>query len=231
MKENEAIVAKAPTQLEAILRLSKEINKAYAAAYDLRKKANEAGLALGRKIIEACNDTEIIGRVMSMNAKENKKTGGTPTKIYSYVCDELAEASGYNADYLKQCARNFLNALNKSREQKREKPYELQQGVFSTPPINTPAPEELKQFVKQPAHPRMDDVVPTEGEAASTPPDEIDLIEEKLNGLLKRFTDPTGQPRVNPPAFKVIIKKLTPIIEAHGFAIGKTSKQPVEQRH
>jgi len=230
MKENEAIVAKAPTQLDAVLRLSKEISKSYDAAYELRKKAIEAGLALGRKIIEACNDNEIMGRVLSKNAKENKPTGGTDTKIYSYVCEELAKGNGYNADYLKQCARNYLNAANKSREQKREKPYKLKQGVFTTALMNLPSVEDVKPFTKNPPHPRMDDVVPIEGDAA-TPPDEIEQTEEKLNALLKRFfMDPTGQPRVNPPAFKVIIKKLAPVIEFHGYAIGKTSKQPIGER-
>lgn len=231
MKEatENAVIVQAPSHPEVVLKLSKELQNSYKTGIALRKKANEAGLVIGRMILEACSDKEVIGRVLALNAKENKKTGGTHTKIYSWVCDRLAEVNGYNADYLKQCARNFLNATNRFREQSREEPLKLETGVFKQI-VKAPSVEDVAPFVAHPPHPRMDDVCKEENATEPNPQDEDEIIEKKIDSVLSRFLLPDGTPRVNPKAFKTLVTKFQPVIEAHGFAIAKTSNQPVSKR-
>lgn len=226
---NDPIVAKAPQHLDAILRLSREIERPYKSAQDLRKKHNQAGLSLGKQIIEACNDVEITGKVLAMNAKDAKRTGGTHTKVYSWVCDRLSECNGYNADYLKQCARNYLSAMNRKREADKQEPLVLKQGVFEKFFKSAPTVDELTPFVKYPPHPRMDDVAKDESEAPEQP-DEVELMQQRVLAVKKYFLAPDGTPRVNPKAFKVLAKEVSEIAEAHGYAFGKSPNQPVDKR-
>lgn len=219
-----AVVAVAPAHPEAVLRLSKELQKSYKTGIELRRKANEAGLVIGRMILDACNDAEVVARVTALNAKGARPAGGTPLKIYSWVCDRLAEANGYNADYLKQCARNFLNATNKHREQNREKPLTLKGGVFEQI-VKTPSVEDVAPFVSHPPHPRMDEVAPDLNATATVPPDESEIIERKVRAVMAEFLMPDGTPRMNPKAFKILAQQVQPIAEAHGYSFGKTSKQ------
>lgn len=228
MKEKETIVeTTAPTQLDAVVRGQKLIGKLYAQAEVLRKKANLTGLEIGREIIQMCSDNEIIGHITFKNAKENKPFGGTPTRIYSWVSDQLAEPMRYDAGYLKRCAVNYLNALNALRIQNRDKPIELKNGILTPVALNLPTVEQVEPFIKQPDCPRMDDVVPDAVE--SVPPDENEVIERKINSMLRLFLAPDGTPRVNPKAFKTLVQKIQPIADAHGFAFGKTMHQPVEK--
>jgi hypothetical protein len=217
MKEIEApaMVAKAETEIcSAIVALAEQISPLYRQSVRLRAQVNTIGIEIGRHIIDACRSAEVEAKLAVLNSKGQKLTGGTDTRAHSWVAEQLATASGYNAEYLKQCARQYLGALTQHCVQTRqEAPQWVKGGVLKCALKTLPTLELKPPIVKQPDHPRMDELF-TSSESKIP---ETKTATERAKQAFERVNSLLGEgDRI---AWREFFNAISPCAEAHGFAI------------
>lgn len=217
LTEPQAIVAKAECDIGVIAEIGKKIGTSYRHGMQLRRQMNAIGIGIGKQIIEACRDTQVISQLGVINAKSF--AGGTPTRAHNFVAKELSKHFGYNADYLGQCARQYLAGLNKHCEQHKLAPVIYAKGGMLKCEIKDALPD-IK--IEPPAAntfevPRMDQVF----DEPETPKDpkltgEALGLEIAADIIRRAKLDESIQPNV----VRGIVKGLAPTLDKNGFAAG-----------
>lgn len=224
MKEHATpIVAQAAIEVLApIAKLAKRIAAHYDEALEFGNKEYAAGMKIGKSIIEACRDAEIIREVTRENspAAKRAKGGGTDIRIHSYVAEQLAKAAGYNAEYLKQCAREYLGGLDKHLENSGQQPTEYKKGdmgkLANLPAIlpDIKAEPPLCDGIKTP---KIQNVFGKSENSGEPEPLRSEEDGQKLATLIikKLSKSDIG----NQAVVRGIVKTLSPILEANGFVV------------
>lgn len=204
-----------------IEKIAAKIKAPYAESLKLRKQQNDIGIHIGRVIAEACRDAQIEAQLAIENSREKKmeKGGGTDIKVYCFVAMKVAKETGYNAEYLKWCARQYLAALNEECKQKRLEPVKYLKGgaIKIDLPKNEPLPE-LKQIIveKQPKEPRMDALFQEPG--VKPPEKNPEELAEEFAASFIRSAKLDERP-VQPTLVKAFAFKLAPYFEKVGLTI------------
>lgn len=212
-----AIVAKVDKEMchSAIENLAAEISPLYKEGLKLRTRLNGVGIEIGRRIIDVCRGAEVETRLAVLNSKENKikNGGGTDTRAHSWVADQLAKISGYNAEYLKQCAREYLGALKLHCEQTRQEAPEWGKGGMLKCALKN-LPELEPPIIDPPKHPRMDSLFTSTDSVGEpekkSPAQRAQQAYERVNSLLGEGD------RV---AWREFFNAIAPSADAHGFQI------------
>ena len=231
-KAPQAIVAKAEAKCEAVSRLAKQISAQYEAAKDARVKSNSCGLEIGRAIISACFDQEVVAQVTVLNSKANKPLGGTATKVYSWMSEQLADNGGYSADYLRKCAKEYLDGYNALIAQgnlayRTFKKLEINKaGVFGSLPApgGTTLPDVKEVMggidISYSQCPEMETIFGERTPHETPTPEKLGIeLADKFIFKAKLETS------FNPVLVKAFVTRVSPYLEKNGYAIMRAGKK------
>ncbi len=203
------LVAKAEKEVcSAITNLAERVAPLYKQGQKLRAQMNGVGIEIGRHIIETCRAAEVEAQLNIINSKDKKISGGTDTRAHSWVSDQLARATGYSPEYLKQCARQYLGALKQHCAQTRvEAPDYGKGGVLKCALKELPTLEMKPPIVDPPKHPRMDELFTPETKSAK----------ERAKEIAERVQRSIGE--ADRAAWKEFFNAISPVADANGFSI------------
>jgi hypothetical protein len=228
------IVARAENRLDIVNQIVKEIQAHYEAALEARKTSNQRGLTMAQGILRHCHDAEVLRKLAFINSKEQKPQGGTPTKVYSMLCDEIAKASSYDATYLRNCCIEYLAGVNKVRVKKGLDPVtcEKKTGAFASGAVGAfevPISEILALVDTPVKAPKVDNLFTHDEDAGPETNEDAAHKAEAFARKLEQFCiikKPDGASVFSIRNFNVIVQKLSPVVQRAGYAIvrNKNSK-------
>jgi hypothetical protein len=223
--EPPAIVVQAECQIEAVSKAAKEIKADYLAAMKCRDESNRHGLGVGKRIIEACFDSDLVALLKRKNSKESMPTGGAPIKAHAWVAKEIARKGVMHEEYLTQCARTYLAALNKFLATDGKEPLSYIRGVFQGNLVKPlPGAEVLQAFVKV-ERPRIDEL-PESDVSESSAEDAIDpkrrveeFISEVASALRRKMATTEVNLKSNRLARTKFRQAVNEVLSATDFAV------------
>jgi hypothetical protein len=214
-----AIVVQAECQIEAVSKAAKELRADYVAAVRCREEGNRHGLNIGKRIIMACFDTDLVAQINRLNnTKEKQESGGAPIKAHAWAAKEIARITGYSEDHLLRCARTYIAAVNKTAG----KPVLLyDRGVLRQMPENPlPEPKDLLHCIRF-SVPRIDDL-PEEGAQKEEDP-QVDVKEWALTAAAAAYRKICDDKRIslksNKAARTALIRAFNTYLEDVHFSL------------
>jgi hypothetical protein len=219
---------------DAIGELASKIRATYADATELRREAQKKGVEIGRMIVDACRNPEVIRLHAAAVAKEKAKNngGGTPQRIYNWIAEELATLKGYNADYLEQVCRRYLRGLNKKLKNENKPETKYLEGGGIEIPVSGPLPVvKIEPPLSKPIdHPRIEEDLFEDAEEApaaskpSAPPQPL-TPQERAAKIADQLTEEAGEDKLNPAFWRVLVEKLTPTLKQNGFVVKRKRRR------
>jgi len=195
----------------------------YAEGIDLRVKLAKGALNVGREIIAASMTERVAGELSVENARKGT-SGGAPCKPHTWVCKRVAASAGYNEDYLRKSARNYLALLNKDREKAGREAIGWSKGGQWDVLLDDdqlPLGDVLVNYVLT-TEPLAENIAGSDevGQEIS----DAEKAERDLMGAIQKMSGVMAM-RLNPKLTSRVVEHLNSILPRHGYRVVQSQKQ------